>query len=532
MLRKLITFVRGCFALWRAGMCRGRHPFVAIRAMREVKFWGPGAAGLRLSASLFPTRTALIDDFGPLTYRQVDRQSNALGRALYEHGVRYDTTVGVLCRDHRFLVETIMACGKLGVDVVLLNTGFAAGQLTEAVHRESIGLLIHDDEFSRALHEVPQAVPRMLAWSKRAFGSVPRLSELINAHSGGELPRPSRNGSVILLTSGTTGTPQGAEREVRSALSAHQFLDRIPLRSDECTFIAAPMFHAVGYSQLLLAFMLSATVVVHRQFHASELVRSVHSFQCTTVVLVPTMLQRIVELDAEFVAKSMESVRIVLSSGSALLPALYHRAHNILGDVIYNLYGSTEAAVTAVARPEDLRAAPDSVGRCPYPCSVALFDENGQQVKAAHVTGRIFAGSDLGFAGYTGLDHRQRAGKLISTGDLGHFDEQGRLYVDGREDDMIVSGGENVFPGEVENFIATHYQVKDVAVVGVPDREFGQRLRAYVVPQLGATLSAEDLRNFVRMSLARHKVPREVVLVNAVPRNATGKVMRRSLTGY
>ena len=532
MFRSSAEMARSLRTLARAGLVRPRNVGQSLTSMSEVRHWGPVVSALRHSVRMYPDSTGLIDDQGSLSFRELDQRSSALARVLYEQGVRPDAPIGVLCRDHRWLVETLLACGKLGVDVVLLNTGFAAGQLAEVVRRESVSMLVHDEEFTGILHELPRTLARLLAWSSFAPPmGPPRLADLIAAKPVGELPQPRRTGTVILLTSGTTGTPQGAKREVRSAMSAARFLDRIPLRVEGCTFIAAPMFHAIGYSQLIIGLTLSSTIVVHRRFNAAELVRSVHTHQCSAIVLVPTMLQRIVELHPSFVAQCLESVNVILVSGSPLTSALFQRTRDVLGDVLYNLYGSTEVAVATVATPDELRMAPDTVGRSPHSCVVALFDGANQRITTPHTTGRIFSGSDLGFIGYTGLDHRDRIGELISTGDLGHFDERGLLFIDGREDDMIVSGGENVFPGEVENFLATHYQVKDVAVVGVPDREFGQRLRAYVALVQGATVTADQLKEFVRMSLARHKVPREVVLVNAVPRNATGKIVRRALAG-
>jgi fatty-acyl-CoA synthase len=524
----------GVRVLARAGIVKPLEIGQSLASMSDVRHWGPLAGAIRIAARHDPSSVGLVDERGSVTFKELDMRSNALANAMRERGVTPDMTIGVLCRDHGWLVESLAACGKIGADVVLLNTGFAAPQLVDVVQRESISVLIHDEEFTSVTDELPYDLPRILAWAETPMGirsGPPRLAELVADGSTKTPPRPEESGTVVLLTSGTTGAPKGARRRVRSALSAADFLDRVPMEPGGCTFVAAPLFHGIGYAQLILAMGLRSTVVMHRRFDASEVVRAVREHGCTGLVLVPTMLQRILDLDENVVARFMSSLQIILLSGSQLPTNLCQRALDLFGDIVYNLYGSTEVAVATVATPSELRKAPRTVGRSPHTCLVRLYDEEGRSITRPDTVGRIFVGSDLGFTGYTGSGHKDRIGDLISTGDLGHFDENGLLFVDGREDDMIVSGGENVFPSEVEDLLARHYQVKDVAVVGVDDDEFGQRLRAYVVPVPGAGISPEHLKNFVRVSLARHKVPREIVFVRAVPRNATGKILRYALVG-
>ena len=182
-----------------------------------------------------------------------------------------------------------------------------------------------------------------------------------------------------------------------------------------------------------------------------------------------------------------------------------------------------------VATPADLAHDPSTAGRPPVGCVVALYDDNGNRITAPGRIGRIFAGSSISFSGYTDGRNKQLIDGLLSSGDVGHFDDTGRLYVDGRDDDMVICGGENVYPLEVENLISGHADVDEVAVIGVSDPDFGQRLVAYVVAVDGATLGPDDIKEFVRANLARYKVPREVEFVGRLPRNATGKVLRSQL---
>jgi fatty-acyl-CoA synthase len=197
------------------------------------------------------------------------------------------------------------------------------------------------------------------------------------------------------------------------------------------------------------------------------------------------------------------------------------------GDVVYNLYGSTELSYVTVASPADLRAAPGTAGRPVLGVTLRILDESGTEVPAGE-TGRIFAGSALTFEGYSGGEDKERIGGLVATGDVGHLDEDGRLVVDGRDDDMIVSGGENVFPREVEEVLLGHPAVADAAVVGVPDERFGQALVAHVVLGDGGA-DPEQLRAYLKEHLAGYKVPRDVVVAESLPRNETGKVLREEL---
>jgi len=175
-----------------------------------------------------------------------------------------------------------------------------------------------------------------------------------------------------------------------------------------------------------------------------------------------------------------------------------------------------------------MRAAPGTVGKPPLGTSVAILDGQGQRLPNGE-TGRIFVANAITFEGYTSGDDKERLGGMVSSGDLGHFDDDGRLFVDGRDDDMIISGGENVFPREVEDLIASHRSVAETAVIGVSDGEWGQRLKAFVVLRSGADLSEDGVRVYVKQRLAGYKVPRDVVFIDALPRNATGKVLKREL---
>jgi acyl-CoA synthetase (AMP-forming)/AMP-acid ligase II len=240
-------------------------------------------------------------------------------------------------------------------------------------------------------------------------------------------------------------------------------------------------------------------------------------------------MQRILELPREVLGRyDLRGLRVVAVSGSQLPGALSDRWMDAFGDNVYNLYGSTEVAWATIATPRDLREAPGTTGRPPHGTVVRIYDDDGRTVPQG-ATGRIFVGNEMAFEGYTGGGNKDVIDGLLSSGDVGHLDEVGRLFVDGRDDDMIVSGGENVFPSEVEDLLAGHDAVLEVAVFGVDDEEFGQRLKAVVVTRAGAAVTEDELKAHVKANLAAFKVPREIVFVDALPRTATGKVLKREL---
>nr|WP_166659285.1 AMP-binding protein [Labedaea rhizosphaerae] len=524
--------VRSVEVLRRAGLVPVTRPDLVVRSVLAVRHLGPIAGAAQVAAARDHRAIGLVDELGELSYRQLDLRSNALARALADRGVGPGSVLALLARDHRGAVDTMLAAGKLGAKLLLMNTGFAGPQLADVAEREQVAAFIHDQEFTELAETLD--LPRYLAWVD-GHGTFPveTLDELITSTSDRPVPLPRTAGSLTLLTSGTTGTPKGAPRQIRSPLVAAQFLDRIPLRAGECTMLAAPLFHGTGLSQFILSFGLGSTVVLRRRFDPESTLKAIQDNRCTALVVVPTMLQRIVDLGPDVLDRyDTGSLRIIFCAGSALAPELGNRATEAFGPVIHNLYGSTEVAVASVATPADWAAAPGTVGRAPVGCRVAILDDDGARITEPGVTGRVFVASGLSFSGYSDGRTKEIVDGLLSTGDIGHFDEQGLLFIDGRDDDMIVSGGENVFPAEIEHLLVEFEGVTEAAVIGVPDETFGQRLRAFVVVRDRDAVSAEDLKTHVRANLARYKVPREVVFLDELPRNATGKVLRGELAEH
>ncbi|SDI89478.1 fatty-acyl-CoA synthase [Frankineae bacterium MT45] len=533
VLAKMTDSAHNAGVLVRRGIVPLRldHGIQSLIAMRRL---GPVAGAAAASAMRHGDHHALADERGVLTYGDLDRRSNALARAWIAAGVNEKSVVAVLCRDHRGLIDSIIASAKVGAKLLLMNTGFSKPQLADVAAREGVNVIVYDEEFTDLLSALPSNVTRYLGWQDAPGtqgNGLRDIESLIQRTDDAPVAAPPKDsGGLVLLTSGTTGTPKGAPRQVTSPLAAAYFLERIPLGKGEPIFIAAPLFHATGFSQFIMAFSLGAKLVVRRRFDPEATMAAMAEHRCTALVAVPTMLQRMADLPDETIRRyDLSPLRIIFLAGSALSPELGQRVTSLWGDVIHNLYGSTEVAVITVATPQDWREAPGTVGYPPHGCTVRLYDENNNEIKEVGVVGRIFAGSSLAFGGYTDGGNKQIIDGLLSSGDVGHFDAKGRLFVDGRDDDMIVSGGENVFPLEVENLLISHPDVLDVSVLGVEDDAFGQRLAAFLVLKEDAKLDDEGVRAFVKENLARYKVPRDVRFLEKLPRNATGKVLKNDL---
>lgn len=483
----------------------------------------------RIAAIKHGDKPFIIDDEGSLSFEEVDRRTNALARALARMGVAGGDGVAIMCRNHRGFIESNLAASKLGATALFLNTMFSGPQLAGVLEREEPKVLIYDAEFNGLLVGVPKDVIRVVAGGDGDSAEV-TLEGLISSTDDSPMEFPSEAARFIILTSGTTGAPKGAQRNSPKGLSGLAgLLDRIPHRSGEKMVIAAPLFHSWGFINSVIAMTLGATVILERKFDPQHTMELVDEHSADVLVAVPVMLQRILDLPSE-VGDSFraESLKITTLSGSALPGGLAIRWMDRYGDSVYNLYGSTEVAFVSIAGPADLRKDPSTAGKPPRGTSVMLLDEEGRQV-APGQTGRIFVSNNMTFEGYTGGADKERIDGFLSSGDVGHFDSDGRLSVDGRDDEMIVSGGENIFPGEVEDLIASHEDVIEVAVLGVKDEDFGQVLKAWVVPVEEDAIDEARIKAFVRQNLASYKTPKEIVFLAELPRNATGKVLKRSL---
>ncbi len=520
--------------LWDAGVVRPpTRPDQIVRVLRELRRWGASpAAGIAAATIQYRDEPMLIDELGTLTFGEVHARSNKLARALAAQGVRDGDGVALLARNHRGFVESVLALSKLGANALFMNTMFSGPQLVGVIDREDPKAVIYDEEFAEVVADVHVDLKRFVAWNEDGRVDDPSLESLIEGESdGSDLTPPEGSSKFIVLTSGTTGTPKGAQRGQPDTLGPiAALLSKIPLHAREKTMIAAPLFHSWGFAHFSIGLSLASTYVLRRRFDPEGTLEAVAEHSASALVVVPVMLQRILELPTETIARhDLSSLKATCASGSALPGELATKWMDATGDNLYNLYGSTEVAWATIATPKDLRAAPGTAGRIPHGTVLRILDEDGNELPQGE-TGRIFVGNEMKFEGYTGGGNKDIVDGLLSSGDVGHLDDEGRLFIDGRDDEMIVSGGENVFPREVEDLLADHDAVKEVAIIGVDDEKYGQRLKAFVVLNEGQSLEEPDAKAYVKENLAGFKVPREVEYLDELPRNATGKVLKRELT--
>jgi acyl-coenzyme A synthetase/AMP-(fatty) acid ligase len=512
----------------RSGLIRPTSPRATLRLTSGVLRWGTSpAVGFSLGSARHPDSIAVIDVDDPqrpyVSFAEIDHRCDRLALSLLDRGIGPGSRVGLLGRNSRAFLETMTAVSRTGADLVYLNTSSNAEAVAEIVTQQGIRLLVRDQEFA---DRVPKGIPYISADDPSGIALLASLP------GKGKIPTVAEHGKHIILTSGTTsGESRGAGRSSVPLDAAAAVLDAFPIKMAGTILIAAPLFHSWGWMLHRLSTLLDNTEIVMRRPDAQRILELIDNHQVETLVTVPVVLRRLLELPLRVRQRyDLSSLRCVAVSGSALPGDLAIEFMDAFGDVLYNLYGSTEAAFATCASPDDLRADPQSAGKPLAGVHIEILDRRGRPVPVGR-DGRVFVGSRTTFDGYTDGTDRERTRGLLFTGDIGRLDDHGRLTIVGRADDMVVTGGENVHPTEVEEVLRRNDDIADVAVVGVPDPVYGSKLVAYVVPWRGVTCDEREILVWARKRLGPHHRPREVVLVEELPRNPTGKILRRALIG-
>ena len=519
----------------RAGVIAPMRPDKYLRIVSAMQRENMAiTSGFAAAAQRCPDRAGLVDELGILTWRQIDRRADALAAALQALPGGQPEVIGLMARNHRGFVDALIAANRIGADVLLLNTSFAGPAMAEVLEREGEGksvAVIYDEEFTEVVDRAVSGRPdtaRIVAWTDGPV-NYPTVERLIAEHGDQEPQRASTKGRVILLTSGTTGTPKGASHSGGDPSVLKSILDRTPWRTEQPVVVVAPMFHAWGFSQLAFAASMSCTIITRRKFDPEATLELIDRHRATGLCVVPVMFDRIMELPAEVLDRySGRSLRFAAASGSRMRPDVVIAFMDRFGDVIYNNYNATEAGMIATATPRDLRAAPDTAGRPAEGTEIRILDAELNELPVGEV-GSIYVRNSTQFDGYTSGQTKAFHEGFMCSGDVGYVDDAGRLFVVGRDDEMIVSGGENVYPIEVEKTLAAHDDVAEAAVLGVDDEKFGQRLEAFVVLRPGASATPEELKQHVREHLANFKVPRAITVLDELPRGTTGKISRKEL---
>lgn len=517
----------GTFGALRSGLARPLNPVVATRMLTALRKWGTTPAlGFALGAVRDSEATAIVDVDDPqqeeITFAEAEYRTTVLANSLLDRGAQPGKAVGILGRNSRAYAEAIVAVARTGADLIYLNTGSTAEQVNSVCAAYGITILIRDREFADIS---PDSV---LSLGLDDPAGIPLLDCMPWT---GDVSAPPTQSKHVILTSGTTsGVPKGAARTTAPLDSVAALLHAFPTRKGSATLLAAPMFHSWGWMHHRMAMVLDNTQILLRHPDPERILALAQAYEVETIITVPVVLKRMVDLPASTKrAYDFSSVRCVAVSGSALPGDLAHRFMHDFGDVLFSLYGTTEAAYATIATPEDLRDDPQTAGRPMPGVRVEVFDRKGRAVPRG-TDGRIHVRSRTSIAEYAADGSRGTVKGMVPTGDIGCLDQQGRLTIKGRADDMVVTGGENVHPAEVEEVLRRHPGLADVAVTGRPDPVYGSVLVAHAVV-VDDDLTDEQLLTWARGQLGPHHRPREVRRVEALPINATGKVLRRVLAG-
>lgn len=484
-----------------------------------------------------PKRIAIIDDAGELTYEQLRNNSHTIACYFLSLGIE-DLRVGIMARNSRGIVYPLAAKGYAGAGVYLLNIGSSTEQLVGCINRDGINVLVIDEEFLDRLPEDTGNLHVIVGF--RETTAHERATEFTSLdeilHSWARTPQAAKvklplfpaHGPVVLMSSGTTGTPKGVVRPepVIPAVVA-SLLGHVPWRANMRLQLTASIFHTWGWGCLNIALAGRSTISMHRIFNPAQIMADIESQKLEGMFSSPIFLKEMVDLPGD-----TSSLKFIISSGHALSPWLVEAVHKRFGKILCNLYGSTEISAAAIAGMDDLVESPTVAGHICVGTDLVILDEQDRPAPRGEI-GRIFCANSTTLSGYTDPSTPMNTyGHMVQIGDRGFLDEAGRLHVMGRADDMIIVGGENVFPRSVEEVLEPMPGVKDIFATGVEDSKMFSRVAVWVVrakDSAGKALDEHKVRDWVLHRLAEHSVPRDVHFVDSLPRNATGKVVKAKL---
>ena len=518
--------------LYRAGAIDRRTPFALAASLPWLIGRGPSLGVLsRINATALGTKTALIDEQGALSFAELDRRAERAACLLARLGAGPEDGVAFLLRNGRVFLELLLGAQKAGVTAYPLNTWARPVGLRHCLETSRPRVLVYDTAHS---DQLPQRTGHTVLVAtdpteKTAPGSL-LYEELLQDASPSPQPAHARHpGSprIVIQTSGTTGKPKGASRKATSAglRMLTSILSVVPYRRQDVIYCPAPAFHAFGLATHVFATALGATLILPRKFDPREALATMESHRVTAASFVPVMIRRMLSLPENIrELHDLSTLRIVLVSGASMPQGLRREAMRLFGDVLYDLYGSTETGWVAIATPGDMKKRPGTVGRPAPGTEVAVFSAEGDPVTPGQV-GELHVRSGMLFEGYTSDDRKPLRDGYLAVGDLGWMSADDYLFIQGRADDMVIVGGENVYPIQIEEVIETMSEVSEACVAGVQDEEYGEVLVAFVE---GET-SEEEVLAVCRKELPSFKVPKRVHVVRELPRTGSGKVRRREL---
>jgi fatty-acyl-CoA synthase len=516
-----------------AGALEAKSPIALARALPWLVGRGASLGILsQVNAMLLPHKPALHDRNGTLTFKELDTRANRAAHMLEAEGIKGGDRIALLLRNGREMIEIALGAQKIGVITCPLNTWAKPKELDATLGQADPKLLIYDTAHTEQIEKVaPDDLPMMAVGDpeKAADDSGDYEDLLMRQPTAPPFPFTRNRGApkVIIHTSGTTGTPKGASRNSTDAGAGAlaNLLTVVPYHRDDVIVCPAPLFHSFGLATFTFATTLGMTLVLPEKFDPEGSLQLIEKHSASAASFVPVMIKRVLALDEDVKSRyDLSSLRIVMASGSAMSPDLRRDAMDLFGDVLYDLYGSTEIGWVTIATPDDMKHNPKTVGKPVPGTEVAIFSKEGDRLPAGEV-GELFIKSNMLFEGYTSGESKDEREGYTSIGDLGRIDDDGYLFVEGRADDMVVIGGENVYPIEVEELIEGMDGVKEAAVLGVTDDEYGEVLAAFVV----GGPSEDEIVKTCKSELASYKVPKRVEKLDELPRTSTGKILKRKL---
>ncbi|WP_157118437.1 AMP-binding protein [Corynebacterium sphenisci] len=537
---EILNFIQAIPPILRTGMLNFRSPLQAYRLAEAMVRWRfSTAAQLRRAVARDPHRIAIIDDEGEMTWRRLDEEVTSLAKNLRAEGAGPGTRVAIMARNGRGMVIPLAAKGFIGVDVLLLNVGSSEAQLDRILTEHRVDHLFIDDEFVDRIPEGHDGVKVTVTHIEDPANPPAMKPEWTTlqkrVQTGGNvtLDKIAHLGRIIIMSSGTTGTPKGViYGEPKTPKVAAGILQRVPWRPHLVVQQTASMFHAWGWGNINLAFAARATLVLRRVFDPVKCMEDAERHGVNAYVSSVVFLKEMLEAEEATRPYNLKKPRFIVSSGNAMPAWLVRKLNKRFGPVTSNFYGSTEIGQVAMASAEMLDADPETAGPAMPGVRLSIRDEEGREVPQGTV-GRIFSANGMMFKGYSNpeipIDIEDNQ---VAIGDLGYLDERGFLYVCGRADDMIINGGENIFPREAEEALGTLPGVKDVFVRGDKTDPIKSRLVAYVVredSEAGRNLTEEMVKQHVVDELIEQAEPRDVFWMEDLPRNDTGKVLKREL---
>ena len=471
------------------------------------------------------------------TFLEMNERVTRVAAGLAERGVRSGDRIALMIKNRPEFVLLQIAAGKLGCGAVSCSFRSTPSELEYVVTHSGARALFFDADVADVAREAAPKLTQVGADRCFSVGGAaepfPTLEALV-ASAKGAPPPAGEEAAVVMYTSGTTGKPKGAVRQFAKGSTAAvlAFVGETPMEMGEVHLAVCPLYHATAFGFITMSYLVGSTVIVLRDFRPETFLEAIERYRVTTTAVVPTMLHRLVELGEEKIRRyDTSSLKAIFTGGAAISVPLANEVLRLFGDKLFNFYGATETGVVTLAKPSDLRAAPGTIGRTIPGAEVRLYDEAGRICRPGEV-GELYARSGQLFTGYhdddAGTQDAMREG-FFSVGDLAREDPRGYFFLEGRKRDMVISGGVNVYPAEVEAVLHDHPAVAEVAIVGVPDEAWGERVRAFVVLKADASAEAKELEGFCRARLSGPKVPREFVFLPALPRNPTGKVLKREL---